>query len=314
LVEFEDAADILDRVGHIPISTSSVWRRLKVWGAGGQAVEAAQRAVATALPPRAEIVAGEARQPQDLGVGLDGGMVNIRGEGWKELKVGCVFEIKLKPTPDPHTGDRIDLAHAIRNSYVAHLGGPDIFGQAVWAEARWRGWPRARDTIAVGDGAVWIWNLIKEHFYDSRQCVDWYHATQHLWQVAHLLHAEGTPAAKQWFKDCETPLFEGQADRLARLFCDLASDHPAVAPALRSEAHYFQDNQRRMQYLELREDGFPIGSGMVESGCKQFRARLSGSGMRWSRSGIERLIPVRAAVMGHCFDNWWKATYKPPLN
>jgi hypothetical protein len=314
LVEFEDAAEILDRVGHIPISTSSVWRRLKVWGARGQAVEAVQRAVATALPPRAEIVAGEVCQPQDLGVGLDGGMVHIRGEGWKELKVGCVFEIEVKPTPDPATGERIDLAHAIYNSYVAHLGGPDVFGQAVWAEARRRGWTRARDTLAVGDGAVWIWHLIKEHFYDSRQCVDWYHATQHLWKVAHLLYGEGTPAAKQWFKDCETPLFEGQADRLARLFRDLARHHPAVAPALRGEAHYFQDNQRRMQYLELREDGFPIGSGMVESACKQFRARLTGSGMRWSRPGLERLIPVRAAVMGHGFDNWWKATYKPPLN
>ena len=314
LVEFEDGADIFNRIGHIPISTSSVWRRVKVWGARGQAVEAAQRAVATALPPRAEMVAGEARQPHDLGVAMDGAKVHIRQEGWKELKVGCVFEIEVKPTRDRQTADWIDLAHALHNSYVAHLGGPDVFGQAVWAEARRRDWTQARDTIALGDGAPWIWNLIKEHFYDSRQGVDWYHATEHLWHVAHLLHGEGTAAAKQWFKDYETPLFEGHADRLARLFGDLAQTHPQVADALRGEAHYFHDNQRRMQYLELREDGFPIGSGMVESGCKQFRARFNGSGMRWSRPGIERLLPVRAAVMGHTFDYWWKATYKPPLN
>jgi hypothetical protein len=43
---------------------------------------------------------------------------------------------------------------------------------------------------------------------------------------------------------------------------------------LRAEAGYFEHNQRRMQYLEMREAGFPIGSGMVESGGKQFRARL----------------------------------------
>ena len=53
---------------------------------------------------------------------------------------------------------------------------------------------------------------------------------------------------------------------------------------------------------------------MVESGCKQFRARFNGPGMHWSRPGIERLLPVRAAVMGRTFDNWWKATYKPPPN
>ncbi len=313
-MEFEDAAEILDRVGHIPISTSSVWRRVKVWGTRGQAVETAQRAAACALPPRAEMVAGEARSLQDLGVAIDGARVNIRQEGWKELKVGCVFEIKVKSTPDPHTGDPIDLAHADSNSYVAHLGGPDVFGQAVWAEARRRGWTRAGDTLALGDGAPWIWNLIKEHFYDSRQGVDWYHATQHLWKVAHLLHGEGTLAAKHWFKDYETPLFEGHADRLAQLFGELARSHPALADGLRGEAHYFQENQRRMQYLELREDGFPIGSGMVESACKQFGARFNASGMRWSRPGIDRLLPVRATVMGHTFDNWWKATYKPPLN
>lgn len=314
LVEFENGAEILDRVGHIPISTSSVWRRVKVWGTRGQALADAQRAVASALPPRAEIVAGEARSLADLGVAIDGAMVNIRGEGWKELKAGCVFEIKVKSAPDPQTGDRIDLAQAVHNSYVAHLGGPDAFGQAVWAEARGRGWTRAGDTLALGDGAPWIWNLIKEHFFDSRQCVDWYHATQHLWQVAHLLHGEGTLAAKQWFKDYETPLFEGHADRLAKLFGELARSHPAVADGLRGEAHYFQHHQRRMQYLELREDGFPIGSGMVESACKQFGARFNGPGMRWSRPGIERLLPVRAAVMGHSFDNWWKAAYKSPLN
>ena len=314
LVEFDEGAEILERVGQMPMSTSSVWRRAKVWGERGRALEMVQCAQASALPPRAEIVTGEARSAPNQGVAIDGTMVHIREEGWKELKTGCIFEIKVKSAPDPFTGDPIELAQAYRNSYVAHLGGPDSFGQAVWAEARRRGWTRAGDTIALGDGAPWIWNLIKEHFFDSRQCVDWYHAAQHLWKVAHLLHGEGTPAAKQWFKDYETPLFEGHADRLAQWLGELARSHPTVAEGLRGEAHYFETNQRRMQYLELREDGFPIGSGMVESACKQFGARFSGPGMRWGRPGIERLLPVRAAVMGHSFDNWWKATYKPPLN
>jgi hypothetical protein len=75
-----------------------------------------------------------------------------------------------------------------------------------------------------------------------------------------------------------------------------ARTKPAVAAELRREAGYFLDNQRRMQYQELREDGFPIGSGMVESGCKRFRARFNEAGMRWSRPGIKRLLPVRAAI------------------
>ena len=69
-----------------------------------------------------------------------------------------------------------------------------------------------------------------------------------------------------------------------------------------------------MQYLELREDGFPIGSGMVESGCKQTRARFAGAGMRWSRPGAENLIPIRTALLSDRFDEMWGAVYKLPPN
>ena len=113
----------------------------------------------------------------------------------------------------------------------------------------------------VADGANWIWNLVREHFYDSRQAVDWYHATQHLWTVAHALYGEGTPEAQQWYRVYETPLFEGLADQLAASFRALARTHPDHADDLRREANYFDGHLRRMQYQELREDGWPIGSG-----------------------------------------------------
>jgi hypothetical protein len=60
-----------------------------------------------------------------------------------------------------------------------------------------------------------------------------------------------------------------------------------------------------MNYLEMREEEWPIGSGMVESGAKQFKARFCGPGMRWSRQGAENLLPIRAAVLSRCFDTMW---------
>ena len=314
LMEFEVAEETLARIGQIVMSDTSVWRRAKRWGEQFQAREAAQQATANALPSPSEIVAGEKRQAKDLGVAMDGAMVHILEEGWKELKVGCVFEIEVRPTREKATGDLVDLAHAVRNSYVAHLGGAEVFGKLVWAEARRRDWTQARDTIALGDGAPWVWNLTKEHFYDSRQGVDWYHATQHLANAANLLKGEGTAAAQHWLKEQKTPLFEGQAGQIAAQLRQAAQRKPRVADDLRREAGYFHDNQRRMQYQELREDGFPIGSGMVESGCKRFRARFHGAGMRWSRPGLERLLPVRAAIMSHRFDPLWRAIYQPPPN
>jgi hypothetical protein len=69
-----------------------------------------------------------------------------------------------------------------------------------------------------------------------------------------------------------------------------------------------------MNYLEMREEGWLIGSGSVESAAKQYKARFTGPGMRWSRPGAERLLPVRSAIMGGRFDEVWRIAYSSPLN
>jgi len=61
-----------------------------------------------------------------------------------------------------------------------------------------------------------------------------------------------------------------------------------------------------MQYQEFHEQGYPIGSGTVESGIKQFKTRLSGPGMRWSRSAAQQMLIIRAAVLDDSFDTLWQ--------
>ncbi|MCL5998822.1 MAG: hypothetical protein M1546_22605 [Chloroflexi bacterium] len=65
---------------------------------------------------------------------------------------------------------------------------------------------------------------------------------------------------------------------------------------------YFTDHRARMTYRQFQQAKLPIGSGTVESGCKQFKARFAQAGMRWSRAGATNLLPFRAAVMGQQFD------------
>lgn len=314
LLTFQQTESVLAQVGQMHMSDSTAWRQLQKHGAKAQALEAAQRLAATAAPDRQRIVPGEVPNTQRLAATMDGGMIHVRDEGWKELKVGGIGQIELAPSRDPLTGDILDLAHTVENTYVAHLGGPEVFGQQVWAEAQARRWSQAAETIVLGDGAPWIWNLAGEHFYDSVQVVDWYHAKQHLAQAANLIHGEGTPAAQVWLKAQATVLFEGHAEQVADGLVNQAKGKRKFAKALRVQAGYFRDNQRRMQYLERREEDFPIGSGLAESGCKQFRARFTAAGMRWSRPGAERLLPFRAAVMSHRFDAFWSALQAPPLN
>lgn len=312
LVTFEQAAEILWRIGQIAISESSVWRQAQEWGKAFAALEAAERALANALPGHRDVLRRAERSQGRKGVAMDGSMIHIRDEGFKELKVGCIFEVEVRPTRDPETGEWEDLAHAVNNSYRAHLGGPELFGQLVWAEARRRDWEWAIDTQVVGDGAAWIWNLTFDHFYDSLQVVDWFHATEHLAEAARLLKGEGTLAAKQWYNARETALFQGHADCIAQELSDAAQQQSTCANELHKQAGYFYNHQRRMNYQELREAGWLIGSGMVESGAKQFKARFCGPGMHWSRSGAENLLPVRATILSRRFDAFWQRAYNSP--
>ncbi len=59
------------------------------------------------------------------------------------------------------------------------------------------------------------------------------------------------------------------------------------------------------QYQEFHENRCPIGPGTIESGIKQLKARLSAAGMQWSRSGAQRMLILRSAVLGHDFDRLW---------
>ena len=309
LLDFEQAAEVLEQVGQMAVSDSSVWRQAQYWGERFGELEAGVWRDDT----ESENVLLRKR-PKRMGVAMDGTMIHIREEGWKELKVGCVFDVEVSPARDERTREVVELGHAVRNSYVPYLGGPEAFGEQVWTEARRRGWDRASDTQVVGDGAAWVWNLAATHFYDSQQVVDWYHATEHLAQAARFLHGDGTPEAQQWFRKWETPLFQGQAEQIAANLTAVSSQHPSVAADILREAGYFDHNQRRMNYLEMREEGWLIGSGMVESGGKQFKARFAGPGMRWSRAGAQRLLPVRAAILSGRFDLLWKKAFALPPN
>jgi hypothetical protein len=312
LVAYEQAGEILQKLGQIEISRASTWRRVEKWG---EQIEALEKVLEMkAYVPGEGVELDPNRSLGRMGAGMDGTKLHLREEGWKELKVGSIFEIEKRKRKDKETQEEIEVGHAVKNGYVAHLGGPEVFGRKLWAEARQRNWMHAEDSIVIGDGASWIWNLTGEHFYQSHQIVDWYHALEHLANASKILYGEGSPKAHRWYRRWETKLYQGHAGQIATRLTRLARQHPKKSEDLRKEAQYFRNHKKRMQYLEMREEGYPIGSGMVESEAKQYKARFSGPGMRWSREGAQRLLPIRTAIMSKRFDKMWSLAYNSPPN
>lgn len=313
LLPYEEAVEVMARLAQVHISKSSVWRRVDTYGRVFQKLEEEERITAMVTPAQwhTTMMGGNAVR---MGVAMDGGMVYILEEGWKELKVGTVFEVTMQPGIDPESKEAMATPTAQALSYVAHLGGPTAFGTLLWSDARRRDWWGAVETEVVGDGAAWIWNLTNLHFGESTQIVDWYHAKSHLVAVGRLLYGEDDTAFHHWLQKQERLLYQGHARRIGNELLAEVTSRPHVAQELQAEAHYFLKHQRRMCYMAFREAGWVIGSGMVESGIKQYKSRFAGPGMRWSRTGIERLIPVRSAILSGRFDQRWEQIRRSPPN
>jgi hypothetical protein len=294
LLPYEQATRVFERIGHRTLPRATLCRRTAEHGERLRTYWEGQQAQVS--PERVVLHPVDHHQPK--GVSMDGWMVHIRGEGWKECKIGAVYDVVLEERPDPQTGDKVERARASRIGYTAVLGEVTRFAPALWALAVERRVPEASHSSVTADGAEWIWNLAADLFPDSIQIVDWYHADQHLAQAAQALFPDHPDQAARWRKSMQQPLFAGQVWTIIQAL------HRAGLP---DHAHYFEQHQRRMQYLEFQEDGHPIGSGSVESACKQFQARLKGPGMRWSRPGAERMLVIRAAVLSDSFEHLWRA-------
>ena len=136
---YGDVAEVLERIGRLGMSQGSIWRRVEKWGEICEEVLVQEQEKANCIPNRGTMLRGIEAQDERLGASMDGAMVHIKDEGWKELKIGCVFEIEEQWLYDEDSQEMKPSAHAINNSYVAHLGSPQPFGQMMWTEAQQRG-------------------------------------------------------------------------------------------------------------------------------------------------------------------------------
>ncbi|MCI0708546.1 MAG: transposase [Chloroflexi bacterium] len=237
---------------------------------------------------------------QRKAISIDGGMVNIRAAGWKEIKVGAVFDVESRLQRDPHTQDWVEMAHGVAVHYTAVLGTKDEFQPALWALAFAHDIPTARQCSVVADGALWIWDVADQVCPHAQGVVDWFHAVEHLSQAAHQLYPnpDDSPQRQRWLKRYKDHLYTGRIQLI------IAALHRRHAPQL---ATYFERYAQHMQYMTFREAGLPIGSGTVESGVKQFKQRLCGTGMRWNKINADQMIVIRTAILADTFDALWDA-------
>lgn len=124
--------------------------------------------------------------------------------------------------------------------------------------------------------------------------MDWFHSTEHLWDLAKILHGEHTPATTAWAEHALRLLWEQGADGLLPWLRATTASTPQGAEALERERGFFVRHAARMAYPTFRQQGLPIGSGAVESAAKTLvQQRLKRAGMRWSEAGAHAILQLR---------------------
>jgi len=213
-------------------------------------------------------------------------------EWWHWVYGGTCF--RLSQRVETPAGRSVILSRGT----VMTRGGIDALKQQLWAEAMRHGLAQAQDVLAIADAAVWIWNLTGDRFAGARQRLDPWHALQHLWAVAHALHPEDEAAAAAWIKPLKDKLLESQAaEVIDELDSVLKGLRGSRRETVQAERNYLENNRERLDYKGAKERGEPLGSGAMESTCKQYQVRFHRSGQFWTTAGDEALM---------CLETFWR--------
>jgi hypothetical protein len=221
----------------------------------------------------------------------------------REAKLGCVF------TQTMWDQQGYALRDPDSTTYTGAIENAEQFGKRLYVEAFKRGWSRAENKVVIGDGAEWIWNLARQHFPGATQIVDLFHARQHLWELARLLHPHDTKRRNAWIGLHQKRWLD--KGKIAKLVASLRQVQPTdadLAKKLRNEIDYFATNAARMQYPNFRKQHLFVGSGVIEAGCKTVVGRrLKQSGMFWTVNGANSILALRCSHLNGRFEDYWES-------
>jgi hypothetical protein len=216
--------------------------------------------------------------------------------------LGCVFT--------QHKTD--EKGHPVRDyestTYVSNLGPLEDFGPMLRQEAIRRGMGQAEKVVLLIDGATGLENMGHLNFREATQIVDFYHGAEHAGKVVEALlgskeHPEYKARCSRWVRR----LLGNGVENLIKETRQECVDKPQ-AQAVEEQLGYFVNNAERMKYRAFRRQGFFIGSGVIEAGCKTvIGARCKQSGMFWGEAGAENILALRSIRSSRRLEAFWKA-------
>jgi hypothetical protein len=304
LLPFVDAAqDVLKRFSGVRVSASTV---LRCTEGAGERLRAQQKEGRMVQPTQVEpkwTGPRESGQPAAY-VGLDAFSVPMQGPGAGKAEHRMLYTALLYTPGKEHT------------RYLVDFELDDLAEQVRW-QAGALGILQVSDLIAVTDGGNGLEEALQRNLAENVTTIlDWYHAAEHLCDFAKVWHARDEVAREQWQAEAKGILYEQGGEALLAYLQTLQlppRTSAEVHEELRKLIGYFENNRHRTDYPTYRINGWDIGSGPTEAGCKIIGERLKGSGMRWVEEGAATVATLRAVYVsgGNLWDGFWAQPHRP---
>ena len=228
---------------------------------------------------------------------------------WHWVYVATVFRLDHRGISD---GGRPVIS---QRRYVSTRLGIEELTRQLHRQAIECGLGQAKDVLILADGAVWIWNIAKDRFPKARCRLDLYHADEHLWAIANELHGKDTPEARKWAQPLLKQLHQDRPLALIQSLKEVeATLNTKLKEKLQAQITCFENNKNRINYRDILsarkalkkgtataaqkiKATEPLGSGAIESTCRQYQCRFKRTGQFWSMEGDEALM---------CLETFWR--------
>jgi hypothetical protein len=234
--------------------------------------------------------------PEKLQISADGAMVPLLHGVWAEVKTLVIGEVQ------PAVREKGEMVvHTRKLSYFSRKVSSEEFETASLGEMHRRGVANAKAVAAVMDGAEWEQSLTDYHCPRAVRILDFAHAAEHVNQVGEFLYGEHTAESQAWLKERLHQLKHEGPKKLLLEMQKLQKKYPQDKQITGNFA-YLKKREKQIQYPTFQAQGWPIGSGIVESGNKLVvEARLKGAGMHWAEQHVNPMLALRNII---CSDRW----------
>jgi hypothetical protein len=150
--------------------------------------------------------------------------------------------------------------------------------------------------------------MAKKKGIDLTIIVDVIHVIEYLWDAGRVFYQSG-PELEDWVRVRLVEVLRGNAGYVAggmRRSATLRSLTPAVREPVDTCANYLLTYGSYLKYNDYLAKGFPIATGVIEGACRHLvKDRMQVTGARWSLTGAEAVLRLRALRSSHDFDDYW---------